>query len=320
MHTSPSPSVAESPVAAAPCLPSAGAPKPIATYDGRGLRKFAIMGGAYGNVPALTACIAHAQAAGCEGWAFIGDSTGCCGHSDETISLIRSQFTFLVAGNHEQKAATNAIDCGCNYTSAEDEHYGSLAHQWAMQSLSNENRAWLGTWPDLAVVETAAGRLLLCHGSPAQTNEFLYESQLREDRLLAWLDAFGAQGLLCTHSGFSWVRELPGGRFAANVGVCGKPDHDHDVAVHYVTVTLGASLGFEVQIERVEYDHLGWADQLDRENVDDVFTIPIRNGVWTCGLLSMPSTERVLRPRPVGWLAAVRRKEAAAAAPVAAVV
>jgi len=310
MHASPSPSAADSSKAQASCIPAAGAPKPITTYDGRGLRKLAMMGGAYGNVPALTASIEHARAAGCDGWAFIGDSTGCCGHSDEIVDLVRRHFNFLVAGNHEQKAAVNAIDCGCNYASAEDEHYGSLAHQWAMRSLGEENRAWLGTWPDLALLETSLGRLLLCHGSPAQTNEFLYESELQEERLVAWLDAFGAQGLICTHSGFPWVRDLPGGRFAANCGVCGKPDHDHDAGVHYVSVTLGASGGFSVVIERVEYDHLSWADQLDRENVDDVFTIPIRNGVWTCGLLSMPPTERVLRPRPAGWLAAVPQKAA----------
>ena len=59
-----------------------------------------------------------------------------------------------------------------------------------------------------------------------------------------------------------------------------------------------------------------WADQLDVEGVDDLFTIPIRNGVWTCGILSMPPAERVLRPRPIGWLhaggRASRRAEALA--------
>lgn len=266
------------------------------------------MGGAYGNMPAVEACVAHARQAGCDGLAFLGDSTGCCGHSDETLAIIRRSFSFLVAGNHEQKAAAGEEDCGCNYANAEDNHYGGMAHRWAMRSLSDENRRWLGAWPDLATIETTGGKLLLCHGSPAQTNEFLYESELDDTRLERWLDQYEAVGLVCTHSGFPWVRQLSGNRFAANCGVCGKPDHDHDAAVHYLTVELHAGGAPRVRIERVEYDHLAFAEQLDREGVDDVFTIPLRNGVWTCGLLSMPATERVLRPRPPGWLDAVRSR------------
>lgn len=286
------------------CLPAAGEPKEIARYAAPDARKLAVMGGSYGNVPSLTACLEHAKRAGCDAFAFLGDATGCCGHSDETLALIRAHFPFLVAGNYEQKAAARDEDCGCNYSNDEDNHYGGIAHQWAMQSLSDANRDWLGIWPDLAHLETPVGRILLCHGSPAQTNEFLYESTLDDERLLAWLDKHEAVGLICTHSGFPWTRDLGGGRFAANCGVCGKPDHDHDAAVHYLTVDWSSGVPLP-NIERVEYDHLAWADQLDAEGVDDVFTIPLRNGVWTCGLLSMPVTERVLLPRPNGWLRAL---------------
>ena len=87
------------------------------------------MGGAYGNVPALEACIRHARSRGCDPLAFTGDATGCCGHSDETLEVIRQNFSILVAGNHEQQAAAGSEACGCNYASAEDERYGCLAHQ-----------------------------------------------------------------------------------------------------------------------------------------------------------------------------------------------
>ncbi len=250
------------------------------------------MGGAYGNLPALRASLQDARQAGCDGFAFLGDSTGFCGHSDETIELIRRHFPFLVAGNYEQKAVAREEDCGCNYANPADDRYGSLAHQWAMRSLSDTNRAWLGTWPDLLRLDTAAGPILLCHGSPAQTNEFLYGSQLDEARLEGWLDQFGAMGFVCTHSGFPWVRPLRGGRFAANCGVVGKPDHDGDPAVHYAVVELHAKVPPEVRITRVEYDHSAWANGLDAEGVDEVFTASLRDGVWRCGLLSLPAWER----------------------------
>ena len=274
------------------CQPAVGLPKPVARQVATDLTCLAVVGGAYGNLPALAACLEHARQSGCDGFAFLGDATGFCGHSDETVETVRRHFPLRVAGNYEQKAAAREEDCGCNYADPADNCYGSLAHQWAMRSLSDASRAWLGTWPDLLRLETVAGPILLCHGSPAQTNEFLYGSQLDEARLESWLDRFGAVGFVCTHSGFPWARTLRGGRFAANCGVCGKPDHDGDPAVHYATVQLRPGIAPEASIARVEYDHTAWADQLDAEGVDEIFTSSLRDGIWRCGLLSLPPAER----------------------------
>ena len=198
--------------AGAKTTPAPLVPMKTGAYSAPDVRRLAIMGGAYGNVPAFQASLAHARQIGCDGYAFLGDATGCCGHSDETLELVRANFPLLVAGNHEQQAAAGSLACGCNYASAEDEYYGGLAHQYAMKSLGEDNRAWLGTWPDRAILQTAAGPVLLCHGSPRQTNEFLYESELDRAQLEGWLAEFGVIGLACTHSGFPWVRRFEEGR------------------------------------------------------------------------------------------------------------
>jgi hypothetical protein len=253
------------------------------------------MGGAYGNVPALTACIAHAGANQCDTLAFLGDSTGFCGHSDQTLQRIRRHFAVRVAGNLEKQAAADSSECGCNYSSAEDERLGCAAHQYAIRSLSLENRLCFATWPELVLFEMDGGSILLCHGSPDKTNEFLYESELDEGPLVEWLDKFEASGVVCTHSGLPWIRHLWDGRFAKNCGVVGKPDNDGDLAVHYGVIEKTANNPcFEITIERVEYDSLTWAEQLKREGVADVFIEPLRTGWWTCGLESLPPTERKL--------------------------
>ena len=251
--------------------------------------RIAIMGGSYGNVPALKACLEHADAQGCDLRIFLGDAIGCCGHSDETLNLIRERFDVVIAGNHEQQAASGALTCGCGYTSAEDEKWGCEAFRLSIESLSDSNRDWLGEWPDLKTEDTAIGRLLLCHGSPDQTNEFLYESELDDARLLRSLEQHDAVGLLCTHTGLPWVRMLSGGRFAANVGVVGKPDHDGDIAVHYALVT--GEMACPV-IQRVPYDHERWIAQLERESVPSIFVEPLRTGRWTTGVNSLPDAER----------------------------
>jgi len=258
--------------------------------------RIAVMGGAYGNVPALRACLEHAASRGCTHHVFLGDATGCCGHSDECLRLIRERFQTLVAGNHEQEAAAGSESCGCGYTNAEDERYSCLAHQYAMDSLSDELRTWIARWPDLGLLETPAGNVLLCHGSPDRTNEFLYESQLDPHRLEAWLARYGAVALACTHTGLPWIRPLDAGRLALNVGAVGKADHDGDPAVHYAVLSV-TPRGLHPTLERVTYDATAWADQLDREGVDKVFTEPLRTGWWTVGVHSLPETERSRRPR-----------------------
>ena len=253
--------------------------------------RIAIMGGSYGNVPALQACLDHADDRSCDLRIFLGDAIGCCGHSDETLDLIRERFAVVIAGNHEQQAASGALTCGCGYASAEDEKWGCEAFRLSLESLSDANRDWLGTWPDLKVQDTAIGRLLLCHGSPDQTNEFLYESELDDDRLVKWLERHDAVGMLCTHTGLPWVRELPGGRFAANVGVVGKPDHDGDLAVHYAIVAGTSGEQASPIIQRVTYDHERWIAQLEKESVPPVLVEPLKTGRWTTGVSSLPETE-----------------------------
>jgi len=254
--------------------------------------KLAVMGGSYGNLPALAACLQDAQTAGAGIKVFNGDSIGCCAHSDEVVAMIRDGFDLFVAGNHEQQAVMKSTSCGCGYSSAEDEKIGCEAFEHATAGLSEESRQFLATWPDHAIVELAGGRVLICHGSPGYTSEFLYEAELDDMRLEAWLDHFNVRGFVCTHSGLPFVRNLGNGRFAVNCGVTGKPDHDGDTAVHYALVHLPEYGQPEIEIRRIAYDHESWAATLENMGISTVFIEPLRTGVWTSGVASLPASER----------------------------
>lgn len=255
-----------------------------------GVGRLAAMGGAYGNVPALWACLADAEAQGCDGFVFLGDAVGCCGHSTEALAIVRERFAVRVAGNLDQQAASGSPDCGCGYSSAEDERVSGRGFTRALQGLSPEDARWLSSWPELVRLETGAGALLLAHGSPDRTNEFLYSSALDESRILGWLERHEAVGLIVTHTGLPWHRPLEGERFALNCGVVGKPDHDGDPAVHYA-IASASDLGWDCEIRRVAYDHEAWARQLEAEGVDPVFVSPLRTGIWTTGVASLPGPE-----------------------------
>jgi diadenosine tetraphosphatase ApaH/serine/threonine PP2A family protein phosphatase len=254
-------------------------------------KNIALMGGAYGNVPALEACLADAERQQCDILGFLGDAIGCCGHSDEIVSLVRERFDIRIAGNHERQAASGKDTCGCGYENEEDERISCMAYESALESLSEANRKYLGTWPEHAFIERPEGRLLLCHGSPERTNEFLYESEVKTSRLDHWLTAHGCRGLACTHTGLPWVKRWNHGRFAVNCGVTGKPDHDGDPAVHYAIIEASID-GLEMEIRRVTYDHETWAHTLEQQGVDSLFIEPLRTGIWTTGRKSLPAEER----------------------------
>lgn len=255
-------------------------------------RRLAALGGSYGNVAALQACLDDARAQGAEGLAFLGDAVGCCGQSEEVLAVVRAHFDVLVAGNHEQQAAARADTCGCGYSSPDDEAVSCDAFRLATEALTDASRAWLATWPERAIVETEGGAVLLCHGSPGHTSEFLYEHELDDLRLEAWLDHFSVRGFVCTHSGLPWVRRLRGGRFAVNCGAVGKADHDGDPAVHYAWIDLPKVGDASIEIRRVPYDHEAQARRMERAGIAPVFVDPIRTGVWTTGVASLPPSER----------------------------
>lgn len=263
------------------------------------------MGGAYGNLAALERCLADAAELGAEGKAFTGDSIGCCGHSNEIVAMIRDGFELFVAGNHEQQAVAGSKSCGCGYSSAEDEKISCEAFELATAGLSEDSRAFLATWPNETIVELEGGRVLLCHGSPGYTSEFLYEAELDDLRLEAWLDRFNVRGFVCTHSGLPFVRRLGDGRFAVNCGVVGKPDHDGDPAVHYAIIDMPADREASIEIRRVTYGHEQWARQMESAGISDVFVAPVRTGIWTTGVASLPASERFRyrrgATRPANW-------------------
>src|SRR5580658_1794935 len=233
-------------------------------------RKLAVMGGSYGNLAALESCLNDADRIDATLKAFIGDSIGCCAHSNEVVKMIRDGFDLFVAGNHEQQAVLGSKSCGCGYSSADDEKISCEAFELATAGLNTESREWLGTWPGEKIVDLEGGRVLLCHGSPGYTSEFLYEAELDNLRLEAWLDRFGVRGFICTHSGLPFIRHLADGRFAVNCGVVGKPDHDGDTAVHYAVIDLPATGESNIDIRRVSYDHEGWALAMEFAGIADI--------------------------------------------------
>ena len=133
-------------------------------------------------------------------------------------------------------------------------------------------------------------RLLLCHGSPRQTNEFLWESTTPTHFLDYLADTYEADVILATHTGIKWQRALRGERQFVNVGVLGRPENDGRTNVWYAVVEARPRL--RVEFIPVEYDYQRLASEMHQEGLPEEFVATVLTGWWTTCLEILPSKER----------------------------
>ena len=159
---------------------------------------------------------------------------------------------------------------------------------------SSANREWLRTLPAERRVQLGPYRVLLCHGSPRRTNEFLWESTTSSAFLEYLLDTYRADVILATHTGIHWQRRLARDRHFVNAGVLGRPENDGAVNVWYVI--LSAQPKFQVEFVPVHYDHKRLAAEMHAEKLPEEFIQTILSGWWTTCLEILPAKERSRGP------------------------
>jgi len=138
-------------------------------------------------------------------------------------------------------------------------------------------------------LERGGRRYLLCHGSPRQANEFLWDSASSDgfhERLAR--DAEADQ-VLCTHTGLHWQRELHAGARIVNVGAIGRPANDGLPVAWYAWF---ADDRHDAQFVPVAYDVEAVAGEMDAEGLPPEFGETMRTGWWTTCLEILPAKER----------------------------
>ncbi len=254
-------------------------------------RRIALFGGVYSNYLALEAAVADARARGAEALYCLGDLGGFGPHPDRVFPLLRTAGVTCVQGNYDVSVAQAAADCGCGYTDPRDNHFARLSYQYTVRNTSTANRRWLGALPSGLRLTLGDTRLLLCHGSPRQINEFLWETTTPDGLLEKFCRDTQSDVLCFTHTGVKWSRCLPSGRQAINVGALGRPENDGTPRVWYTLITA-AGTELAVQFVPIHYDHETLAREMTCEGLPEEFVQTVRTGWWTCCLESMPVKER----------------------------
>jgi predicted phosphodiesterase len=254
------------------------------------MKRIAVFGGIYNNYLALAAALDDATQRGAEAIYCLGDMGAFGPHPDRVFPLLRDHGVLCIQGNYDHSIGNGLADCQCGYTDPRDNHFARLSYAYTFANTSPSNRAWLRALPAQRRIELGAYRLLLCHGSPRRTNEFLWESTTSTAFLQYLLQHHEADVVLTTHTGIKWHRPLADDRHFVNVGVLGRPENDGNTHVWYAL--LSAEPGFCVEFVPVHHDFQRLAAEMRAERLPDEFVQTVQTGWWTTCLEVLPAKER----------------------------
>jgi predicted phosphodiesterase len=254
--------------------------------------RLAFLGGIYSNYLALEAALKDACQRRVEAIYCLGDLGAFGPHPDRVFPLLHDAGVQCLSGNYDDSVGHELADCQCGYTDPRDNHFARISYEYTLANTSAENRRWLCTLPGEIRLDLGATRLLLCHGSPRKTNEFLWESTTSTQFLDYLAREHKADWILGTHTGIRWQRPLSdGGRFV-NVGVLGRPENDGRTNVWYALLEHRSGHGIDVQFIPIEYDHRQLAREMAAESLPREFQETILTGWWTTCLEILPAKER----------------------------
>lgn len=239
------------------------------------MTRLAILSDIHGNLPALEAVIADAEAQGCTGFINLGDTLSGPLWPAETADFLMAREWPTIAGNHERQLLT-----------LPRERMGA-SDLFARAQLNARQLAWLADQP--ATCDFAPD-IFLCHGTPANdlvhylfTVEAAGIRAATNDELLERTGDRREALILCGHSHIPGERRLSDGRRIANPGSVGLQAFHDDHPCRYV-VENGDPLARyaivaadEIQFRQVDYDYASAAAKAERDGRPD-WVIALRTG------------------------------------------
>ena len=254
------------------------------------MKRIAVFGGIYNNYLALEAALLDAHKRDVDAIFCLGDMGAFGPHPDRVFPLLREHNVQCIQGNYDNSVGNGLADCQCGYTDPRDNHFARISYAYTFANTSLTNRAWLRDLPAQLRVQLGRYRLLLCHGSPRRTNEFLWESTTSAAFLEYLLPQHDADVVLGTHTGIKWQRKLANDRHFVNVGVLGRPENDGTTNVWYSLLCAEPELS--VEFVPVRYDCERLAAEMRAERMPEEFVQTVLTGWWTTCLEVLPAKER----------------------------
>lgn len=208
------------------------------------IKKLAVIGDFHGNYPSLKAVIA-AEKLACDHYLCCGDYLGYYYSSNEVIELIRTLPHTAILGNHDRDFL-RLLDGEWRMTNEYKKKYGSSL-EMAMSNLAKENVYWLRSLPPILEVAVKDKRILLCHGSPWDINEYLYPDML--DQKLSAIYALNYDIVIIGHCHYQYLERYKQ-QIILNPGSVGQARDRAGAAWAMVTIE---SNSIDIELIRTKY-------------------------------------------------------------------
>lgn len=240
--------------------------------------KLAIFSDVHANLPAMLVVAEHIQKSRYDGVYCLGDLGGYASEPNEVQALIMDMKCPTVLGNYDEGVGFNKEDCGCHYVKPFDIEMSNISFLWTRAHTTDANKAWLRELPREIRLEVELTRVLLCHGSPRSTTEYLFEN--RSEGYLRQFTSGGkddahADVIVFGHTHVPYHRVIEGVDFI-NTGSVGRPK-DGDPRAGYCVLTLDNE-GIQVEQVRLPYDVETTCERLIRAGLPAYFADYLRTG------------------------------------------
>lgn len=240
--------------------------------------RVAVFSDIHANLPAMEIVSKHIAQAGYDAVYCLGDIGGYASQPNEVQELIMQMGCPVVLGNYDEGVGFNKDDCGCHYVKPFDIEMSEISFKWTREHTTESNKSWLRGLPRDIRVEIEGHKLLLCHGSPVSTTEYLFEN--RSDGYLRQFTKGGkhdsnADCILFGHTHVPYHRCIDGTHFI-NTGSVGRPK-DGDPRAGYTVLTINSENVTSSQI-RLPYDVELACSRLVSPGLPEYFAEYLRTG------------------------------------------
>ena len=179
--------------------------------------KLALLADIHGNHLALRAVLDAAATAGVKRLLVAGDLVGYYFEPLRVWKMLQEWDYFAVRGNHEEMLEKAYNDR--RFLAAVDARYGS-GLSVAIEQFSATQLALLWQMPETLTVQIDACRILLCHGSPWDTDHYVYPNASTD--LLERCASPDHDVVVLGHSHYPMLHEI-GRKIVVNPGSVGQP-------------------------------------------------------------------------------------------------
>ncbi len=242
------------------------------------MTRLAVFSDIHANLSAMEVVRDHIEAGNFGGVYCLGDLGGYASQPNEVQELVQNLGCPTVMGNYDEGVGFDKDDCGCHYVKPFDVEMSNVSFLWTRENTGKANKAWLRGLPREIRFEAEGKKVLLCHGSPRNTTEYLFDN--RSDGYLRQFTPGGkadarADVILFGHTHVPFHRVVDGVHFI-NTGSVGRPK-DGDPRAGYCAVTLDGDRVDSEQI-RLEYDVELTCSRLLEAGLPEFFADYLRSG------------------------------------------